>query len=118
MARIAVIGAGVGAMAAAARLAVAGHEVEVHERSDTYGGSLGQYRRDGFAFDTGPGLLTLPAVPRDLFLKTGRAALEDRVGLTETHPALRHHFADGVRADHPHTTPARSLIHKTVPTTQ
>ncbi|WP_229830630.1 NAD(P)-binding protein, partial [Streptomyces diastaticus] len=43
MARIAVIGAGVGAMAAAARLAVAGHEVEVHERSDTYGGSLGQY---------------------------------------------------------------------------
>ncbi|MGW9284852.1 NAD(P)-binding protein, partial [Streptomyces diastaticus] len=87
MARIAVIGAGVGAMAAAARLAVAGHEVEVHERSDTYGGSLGQYRRDGFAFDTGPGLLTLPAVPRDLFLKTGRAALEDPGGGNPTPPA-------------------------------
>ncbi|NEC16213.1 NAD(P)/FAD-dependent oxidoreductase [Streptomyces sp. SID8014] len=107
MARIAVIGAGVGAMAAAARLAVAGHEVEVHERSDTYGGSLGQYRRDGFAFDTGPGLLTLPAVPRDLFLKTGRAALEDRVGLTETDPAVRHLFADGIRADLPHTSRAQ-----------
>lgn len=108
MARIVVVGAGMGAMAAAARLAVAGHDVEVHERSGTYGGALGQYRGDGFVFDTGPGLLTLPAVPRDLFLKTGREALEDRVGLTETDPAVRHLFADGVRADLPHTSRAQA----------
>ncbi|NUT30603.1 MAG: NAD(P)-binding protein, partial [Streptomyces sp.] len=38
MARIAVIGAGMGAMAAAARLAVAGHRVAVYERTETYGG--------------------------------------------------------------------------------
>ncbi|MEU6109578.1 NAD(P)/FAD-dependent oxidoreductase [Streptomyces albidoflavus] len=107
MARIAVIGAGMGAMAAAARLAVAGHDVEVHERTETYGGALGQYRRDGFTFDTGPGLLTLPAVPRDLFLKTGREALEDRVHLIETDPAVRHVFADGVHADLPHTSRAQ-----------
>ncbi|MFD8123761.1 phytoene desaturase family protein [Streptomyces albidoflavus] len=107
MARIAVIGAGMGAMAAAARLAVAGHDVEVHERAETYGGALGQYRRDGFTFDTGPGLLTLPAVPRDLFLKSGREALEDRVHLTETDPAVRHVFADGVHADLPHTSRAQ-----------
>jgi phytoene dehydrogenase-like protein len=52
--RIVVIGAGVGGLAAAARLAAAGHEVVVHERSAVVGGKLGVYDRDGFLFDTGP----------------------------------------------------------------
>ncbi|WP_149563001.1 phytoene desaturase family protein [Streptomyces cacaoi] len=95
MARIAVIGAGMGGMAAAARLAVAGHEVVVHERTDTYGGALRRFTRDGFSFDTGPGLLHLPAVQRDLFVKTGRAALEDRVGLVQVPVTARHVFPDG-----------------------
>jgi phytoene dehydrogenase-like protein len=71
MARIIVIGAGMGGMAAAARLKVKGHDVTVIEASDTHGGKLGTFRRDGFAFDTGPSLFTIPAVYRDLFLKTG-----------------------------------------------
>ncbi|QDY76342.1 phytoene desaturase family protein [Streptomyces qinzhouensis] len=95
MARIAVIGAGMGAMAAAARLAVAGHRVTVYERSATYGGALGVLERDGFTFDTGPGLLHLPAVWRDLFLKTGKEPLEDCLGLVPVSPASRHLFADG-----------------------
>lgn len=95
MARIAVIGAGLGAMAAAARLAVAGHGVVVHESTETYGGAVGRFERDGFAFDTGPGLLTLPAVYRDLFLKTGKEPLESRVELVQVDPAARHVFADG-----------------------
>lgn len=60
MARIAVIGAGMGAMATAARLAVAGHRVTVYERGTTYGGAVGRYEREGFAFDTGPGCCTCP----------------------------------------------------------
>ncbi|MFE0421406.1 phytoene desaturase family protein [Streptomyces sp. NPDC058953] len=95
MARIAVIGAGMGAMAAAARLAVAGHRVVVYERTGTYGGALGVLERDGFAFDTGPGLVHLPAVWRDLFLKTGKEPLEECVGLVPVSPASRHLFADG-----------------------
>ncbi|MEU1558106.1 NAD(P)/FAD-dependent oxidoreductase [Streptomyces scabiei] len=95
MARIAVIGAGLGAMAAAARLAVAGHGVVVHESTQTYGGAVGRFERDGFAFDTGPGLLPLPAVYRDLFLKTGKEPLESRVELVQVDPAARHVFADG-----------------------
>lgn len=59
MARIAVIGAGTGAMAAAARLAVAGDKVTVYERSASYGGSLGRHEHEGFVFDTGPGLLQI-----------------------------------------------------------
>ncbi|WP_327283018.1 MULTISPECIES: NAD(P)/FAD-dependent oxidoreductase [unclassified Streptomyces] len=95
MARIAVIGAGMGAMATAARLAVAGHQVTVYERRSTYGGSVGRYERDGFAFDTGPGLLHLPAVYRDLFVKTGKRPLEDCVELVQVDPAVRHVLADG-----------------------
>ncbi|MFJ7042468.1 phytoene desaturase family protein [Streptomyces sp. NPDC101112] len=95
MARIAVIGAGLGAMAAAARLAVAGHRVVVYERTTTYGGAVGRYERDGFAFDTGPALLPLPAVYRDLFLKTGKESLEKCVDLVQVDPAARHVFADG-----------------------
>ncbi|MYT70570.1 MULTISPECIES: NAD(P)/FAD-dependent oxidoreductase [unclassified Streptomyces] len=101
MARIAVIGAGLGAMAAAARLAVAGHRPVVFERASTYGGAVGRFERDGFAFDTGPGLLPLPAVYRDLFIKTGKEPLEDLVGLTQVEPAVRHVFADGTAADLP-----------------
>ncbi|MFJ9810102.1 phytoene desaturase family protein [Streptomyces sp. NPDC101158] len=106
MARIVVIGAGLGAMAAAARLAVAGHRVTVYERSGTYGGAVRRFERDGFGFDTGPGLLHLPAVYRDLFVKTGRQPLEECVTLTQVDPASRHVFADGTRVDLPNASRA------------
>ncbi|WP_405837610.1 NAD(P)/FAD-dependent oxidoreductase [Streptomyces platensis] len=109
MARIAVIGAGMGAMAAAARLAVAGHRVAVFERGATHGGALRQLARDGFAFDTGPGLLHLPAVYRDLFLKTGREPLESCVELTQVDPAARHVFADGTAVSLPNASRAGVL---------
>ncbi|MCM1974836.1 NAD(P)/FAD-dependent oxidoreductase [Streptomyces sp. G1] len=106
MARIAVIGAGMGAMAAAARLAVAGHRVAVYERTETYGGAVRRLARDGFRFDTGPGLLTLPAVWRDLFLKTGKEPLEDRVELVQVDPSSRHVFADGTEVALPNASRA------------
>ncbi|RLL66405.1 NAD(P)/FAD-dependent oxidoreductase [Streptomyces sp. Z26] len=104
MARIAVVGAGLGAMAAAARLAVAGHEVTVYERTETHGGGVRRFARDGFAFDTGPGLLRLPAAHRDLFVKTGREPLERCVELTRIDPDVRHHFADGTTMTLPSTS--------------
>lgn len=106
MARIAVIGAGLGAMSAAARLAVAGHRVTVYERSDTFGGSVGRHALEGFAFDTGPGLLHLPAVYRDLFVKTGKEPLERCVTLTQVDPASRHVFADGTGVSLPNASRA------------
>ena len=61
-----------------------------------------RYRRDGFAFDTGPSLLTLPAVYRDLFLKTPvrrkGASLEDNVDLQGLDPAFGYRWADGATA--------------------
>ncbi|GAA2443959.1 NAD(P)/FAD-dependent oxidoreductase [Streptomyces macrosporus] len=84
-----------GAMAAAARLAVAGRRVTVYERTETHGGAVRRHERDGFGFDTGPGLLHLPAVWRDLFVKTGREPLEKCVETVQVEPAVRHVFADG-----------------------
>lgn len=109
MARIVVIGAGLGAMAAAARLAVAGHRVTVYERTGTYGGAVGRFAREGFAFDTGPGLLHLPAVYRDLFVKTGKEPLEECVALSQVDPASRHVFADGTRVDLPNASRAGTV---------
>ncbi|MEU9448244.1 NAD(P)/FAD-dependent oxidoreductase [Streptomyces sp. NPDC048277] len=106
MGRIAVIGAGMGAMAAAARLAVAGHRVTVYERTETYGGGVRRFERDGFAFDTGPGLLPLPAVYRDLFVKTGKEPLEDCVELVQVDPSARHVFADGTEVSLPNASRA------------
>ncbi len=106
MSRIVVIGAGAGGLAAAARLAVKGHRVTVLEQAAQVGGKLRTRHRDGFAFDTGPSLFTLPAVYRDLFLKTG-GALEDAVDLQELDPAFRLHFADGAEVLMPGVDPAR-----------
>ncbi|KQV16874.1 MULTISPECIES: NAD(P)/FAD-dependent oxidoreductase [unclassified Kitasatospora] len=95
MARIVIIGAGMSGLAAAARLATLGHRVTVCEAGPTYGGEVGRYERDGFAFDTGPTLLALPAVYRDLALKTGKEPLEQLVALAPVEPESRHLFPDG-----------------------
>ncbi|WP_406295787.1 FAD-dependent oxidoreductase [Embleya sp. NBC_00888] len=92
MARIVVVGAGMGGLAVAARLATLRHEVTICERSSATGGLSGSIVRDGFTFTTGPGLLTLPAVYRDLFLKTG-AAIEDVVDLVPIATPTRESFA-------------------------
>ncbi|MDQ1247240.1 MAG: hypothetical protein QG597_1610, partial [Actinomycetota bacterium] len=98
MANVVVIGAGMGGMAAAARLSVKGHQVTILEQGGTHGGKLGSFRRDGFVFDTGPSLLTLPAVYRDLFIKTGRRELDEVVDLRPVEPGFGYRWADGSEA--------------------
>ncbi|MEV7600239.1 FAD-dependent oxidoreductase [Kitasatospora sp. NPDC089797] len=104
MARIVIIGAGMSGLAAASRLATLGHRVTVCEAGGTYGGMVGRYERDGFAFDTGPGLLALPAVYRDLALKTGREPLEELVDLAPVDPESRHLFPDGTAVTLPNAS--------------
>lgn len=99
------IGAGIGGMAVAARLRIKGHSVTLLEQSSTIGGKAGRYERDGFVFDTGPSLLTLPAVYRDLFLKTGKA-LEEVVDLQPVEPGFHYTWADGSQLTLPGVNPA------------
>jgi phytoene desaturase len=95
---VVVIGAGVGGLAVAARLAATGHRVTVCEQAPVVGGKLGSLERDGFRFDTGPSLLTLPYVFEDLFAATG-APLAEVLELVELDPIVRHRFADGTVLD-------------------
>lgn len=103
MARIVVVGAGMGGLAVSARLGAQGHHVTVCEQAARVGGKVGRFERDGFGFDTGPSLLTLPAVYRDLFSKTG-APLEDRVELVPVDPACHYRFGDGTELDLPNAS--------------
>lgn len=92
-------------MATAARLSVKGHQVTIVEQSDQVGGKASAYSRDGFVFDTGPSLITLPAVYRDLFLKTG-TSLEDNVDLQPVEPGTSYRWSDGTRVTLPGVNPA------------
>ena len=97
MSRVVVVGAGVGGLAAAARLAAAGHDVTVCEAQPTVGGKLGTYERDGFRFDTGPSLVTMPFVFEELFADTG--GWPEGLSLEPVEPIARYRFADGTALD-------------------
>jgi phytoene desaturase len=92
--RVAVIGAGMGGMCTAARLAKAGYEVNVFESSDRHGGKCRTEWIGNYAFDTGPSLLTLPAVYRDFFQRTGDV-MGRVVELQPVSPSFDYRFADG-----------------------
>lgn len=102
MSKIVVVGAGVGGLAAAARLAARGHAVTVCEQAATVGGKLGVLEKatpEGvFRFDTGPSLLTMPEVFADLFRDTGDP-IETVLDLVPLDPIARYRFSDGTRLD-------------------
>lgn len=100
MADVVVVGAGLGGLAAAARLAKLGHRVTVCERNGYAGGCLRAIEESGFRWDAGPTATTLPAAVRDLFRKSGRP-IERYVDLQLRTPARRHVFADGSIVDLP-----------------
>ena len=93
MSKVVVIGAGIGGMSAAARIAKAGHQVEIYEAANFVGGKCRTEWIGRYAFDTGPSLLTLPAVYRDFFLKTG-SVMEEVLTQIPVDPAFDYRFAD------------------------
>lgn len=94
MKKVAIVGAGVGGLAAAARLAHQGFEVEVFEKGEGPGGRAGQLEVDGFTFDTGPTLLLMPEVLEETFASVGRR-LSDYLTLKRCDPNYQIHFRDG-----------------------
>ncbi|MEY4970142.1 MAG: hypothetical protein RLZZ277_373 [Actinomycetota bacterium] len=91
---IIVIGAGIGGMTTAARLARAGHNVSIYEASDRVGGKCRTEWIGRYAFDTGPSLLTIPAVYRDFFQRTG-AQMGMVLTLEAVDPSFDYRFHDG-----------------------
>ncbi len=68
----AVIGAGIAGIAASIRLAAKGFRVTVFEANGFPGGKLSQFELDGYRFDAGPSLFTMPHLVEDLFLVAGK----------------------------------------------
>lgn len=96
--RVVIVGAGLGGLSCALRLAATGREVTVLERSAVPGGVAGRLDIDGYAFDTGPTVLTMPELLDEAFAAVGER-LSDRVTLERLDPAYRAHFPDGSTLD-------------------
>ena len=69
--KIGIIGAGIAGIATAIRLAARGHAVTVFEANDYPGGKLSAFALDGYRFDAGPSLFTMPQYVEDLFAVAG-----------------------------------------------
>ncbi|NCY11309.1 MAG: FAD-dependent oxidoreductase, partial [Actinobacteria bacterium] len=69
--RVVVVGAGLAGLSCALRLAGAGREVIVIEREAVPGGRNGLMKKDGYSFDTGPSVLTMPDLIADALACVG-----------------------------------------------
>ncbi|GAA4408301.1 phytoene desaturase family protein [Nibrella viscosa] len=68
----AIIGAGIAGIAASIRLAVRGYSVDVFEANTYPGGKLSSFDQNGYRFDAGPSLFTMPHLVDELFRLAGR----------------------------------------------
>ena len=91
---VVVVGGGVGGLAVAIRLRARGHRVTAFERNEVPGGKLAVLERDGFTFDVGPSLVTLPRVYDELFRTVG-TSLADEVDLVRLDPQFRYWWRSG-----------------------
>ena len=112
--RVLVIGSGVGGLACAIRLAAMGLQVLVLEKLDGPGGRARVHRAEGFTFDMGPTVITVPPFLEDLFAtgpgnprlypdfpeEEGLKATERYVKLVPLDPFYRIHFHDGTHFDY------------------
>jgi phytoene desaturase len=98
MKQIGIIGSGLGGLSAACVLAARGHEVTLFERNEWLGGKAAQLTGEGFRFDMGPTIVTLPSVLRRIFTEAG-ARMEDYLGLVRLDPQWRCFFDDGSTLD-------------------
>lgn len=96
--RVVVVGAGLGGLSCALRLAGAGREVLVVERESTPGGRAGRLSLGGYEFDTGPTVLTAPGLIADALRSVGED-ISSWLELTRLDPAYRAHFPDGSTLD-------------------
>lgn len=97
-----VVGGGLGGLSAAIYLAHAGARVTLLEKNTQLGGKCNYRHWEGFHFDTGPSLLTMPFVVDQLFHRVGRRR-EDYLEFTRVMPACRYFFDNGRTFDAPGT---------------
>ena len=111
---VVVVGAGLAGLSAALRLAGAGRKVTVIERESVPGGRNGLLEKDGYSFDTGPTVLTMPSLIQDTFSCVGED-MKDWIELTPVKPLYRAFYHDGSQIDvHANTAEMEEEIRRTV----
>ena len=95
---VVIVGAGLGGLSAALRLAGAGRKVTVIERESVPGGRNGLLQRDGYSFDTGPSVLTMPSLIEDALACVGED-IKDWLELVPVDPLYRAFYHDGTHLD-------------------
>ncbi len=91
---IGIVGGGLGGLSAACVLAARGRRVVLFERNDWLGGKAAQLSEDGFRFDMGPTIITMPSTLRRVFQEAG-ADMDDYLDLIPLDPQWRCFFEDG-----------------------
>jgi phytoene desaturase len=94
MPKVIIIGAGIGGLATANVLAKAGYEVHIYEKEKGPGGRAGQFKKDGFTFDTGPSWYLMPDVFDHYFELLGTNT-QQQLDLVRLTPAYKVFFEDG-----------------------
>jgi diapolycopene oxygenase len=95
---VGVVGGGLAGLAAACTLAARGHRVTLFEKNGWLGGKAAVLNQDGFRFDMGPTILTLPSVLKRIFEEAGKK-LSDYMTLIDLDPQWRCFFDDGNTLD-------------------
>lgn len=95
---VVIVGAGLAGLSAALRLAGAGRKVTVIERENVPGGRNGLLNKDGYSFDTGPTVLTMPSLIQDAFNCVGED-MKDWLELMPVSPLYRAFYHDGSQID-------------------
>lgn len=91
---VGVVGGGLAGLAAACTLAARGHRVTLFDKNSWVGGKAAVHHQDGYRFDMGPTILTLPSVLKRIFEEAGKK-VDDYLDLVLLDPQWRCFFQDG-----------------------
>ena len=111
---VVIVGAGLAGLSAALRLAGAGRSVTVIERESVPGGRSGLLQKEGYNFDTGPTVLTMPSLIEAAFNSVGEE-MKDWLDLIPLRPLYRAFYHDGSQLDvYPDTKEMEAEIAKVI----
>jgi len=94
--KICIIGAGIGGLSAAIRLAALGHQITVYEANNYPGGKLTEIQMDDFRFDAGPSLFTMPSYIKELF-SLAKKDISDYFQYEQLEIICHYFWEDGIR---------------------
>ena len=92
--KVLVVGGGLAGLASACTLAARGYKVELFEKNDWLGGKAAVLEKEGYRFDMGPTILTIPSILARIFSEAGRK-MEDYIPMVRLEPQWRSFFDDG-----------------------